>query len=390
MTTAGLPWRGPGPERPELPLPPGKVPIRRDGSWRKRWRYLGAFCDELLLCAARVQVGPVGQTFWAIWERDDGELHERTRTIVPGLARGEVWTQGHEGSDEGRIDWAPESGGTLVRIEAAAQARAASACARFLRAGEGELGRGGLPHRRGATTTSGPASASVAVECDVRIGERRIRTEARGVEDESCGYHPHHTVWDWSAGVGETPRRPRGRLEPGRRDQRPASRAPSARSGSTARRRRAGAGELRRARGDRRSTARGSSSPPRPSAASEEGRPFAYTYRQPFGTFTGHAARRARARLRARRDGAPRRRLVAAAAPSAAPIAGMTDATRQRHGGSSPGGEVVLVAPVEGLQRDQHRDLVVEQRRRGEPRDLPPACEPRDPLPAERGPVEPV
>ena len=119
MTAEGLPWRGPGSERPDLPVPPGKVPLRRGGSWRKRWRYLGAFSEELLLCAARVQVGPVGQTFWAIWERGDGVLHERTRTIAPGLARGEVWTQGHEGSDEGRIDWAPESGGTLVRIEAA-------------------------------------------------------------------------------------------------------------------------------------------------------------------------------------------------------------------------------------------------------------------------------
>jgi hypothetical protein len=42
----------------------------------------------------------------------------------------------------------------------------------------------------------------VEVECDVRIGERRIRVSARGVEDESCGYHPQHTVWSWSAGVG--------------------------------------------------------------------------------------------------------------------------------------------------------------------------------------------
>jgi hypothetical protein len=44
----------------------------------------------------------------------------------------------------------------------------------------------------------------VAVECDVRLGERRIQVEARGVEDESCGYHPRHTIWSWSAGVGET------------------------------------------------------------------------------------------------------------------------------------------------------------------------------------------
>ena len=64
-----LPWRGPGPGRPELPLPPDKLPIRRDGHWRKRWRYVGAFGDELLLCAARINVGPLGQTFWAIWDR---------------------------------------------------------------------------------------------------------------------------------------------------------------------------------------------------------------------------------------------------------------------------------------------------------------------------------
>ena len=37
---------------------------------------------------------------------------------------------------------------------------------------------------------------------DVRLGERRIRCTARGVEDESAGYHPRHTVWSWSAGVG--------------------------------------------------------------------------------------------------------------------------------------------------------------------------------------------
>ena len=43
----------------------------------------------------------------------------------------------------------------------------------------------------------------VPVECDVRIAGRRIQTEARGVEDESEGYHPHHTVWSWSAGVGK-------------------------------------------------------------------------------------------------------------------------------------------------------------------------------------------
>jgi hypothetical protein len=198
---SGLPWRGPGDGRPDLPLPPGDVPIRRRGSWRKRWRYLGAFSDQLLLCAARVQVGPVGQTFWAVWDREQRTMRERTRVLLP-LARGEVWTEAGEGGDGGRIDWAPEAGGTLVRVEA--QGRGGEPPARaFLRAGEGRWAESVCPTGEddGYVWTR---KRIVPVDCDVRVGERRILSEARGIEDESCGYHPAHTVWSWSAGVGET------------------------------------------------------------------------------------------------------------------------------------------------------------------------------------------
>jgi hypothetical protein len=197
----GLPWRGPGDDRPDLPLPPGKVPIRRDGVWRKRWRYLGAFSEQLMLCAARVQVGPIGQTFWAIWDREGNELHERTRILPPPLARGEVWTEPADSSDSGRIDWAPPEGGTTVRIEAAARSGQEQTRA-FLRAGEGRWAESVCPvpeSERGYVWTR---KRIVPVECDVRIGERRLRGQATGIEDESCGYHPRHTVWSWSAGVG--------------------------------------------------------------------------------------------------------------------------------------------------------------------------------------------
>ena len=41
------------------------------------------------------------------------------------------------------------------------------------------------------------------VEVDVSLpGGRRVSASMRGVEDESAGYHPRHTVWSWSAGVG--------------------------------------------------------------------------------------------------------------------------------------------------------------------------------------------
>jgi hypothetical protein len=202
MSIPGLPWRGPGEDRPDLPLPPGKVPLRRDGVWRKRWRYLGAFSEELMLCAARVQVGPMGQTFWAIWDREANELHERTRILPPPLARGEVWTEPADSPDAGRIDWAPPEGGTTVRIEAAERAGQEQTRA-FLRAGEGRWAEAVCPvpdSDRGYVWTR---KRIVPVECDIRIGERRIRAEATGIEDESCGYHPKHTVWHWSAGVGQ-------------------------------------------------------------------------------------------------------------------------------------------------------------------------------------------
>jgi hypothetical protein len=53
----------------------------------KRWRYVGVFGEELLACAARVQVGAARQTFWAVYLRGEGVLRERTRTL---RARGVV------------------------------------------------------------------------------------------------------------------------------------------------------------------------------------------------------------------------------------------------------------------------------------------------------------
>ena len=197
------PWRGPGAGRPDLPLPPEKLPIRRAGNWRKKWRYLGAFSDELMLCAARVQVGPIGQTFWAVWDREERALHERTRVNAPGLARGEVWTELAEGDHTGRIDWAPEHGGTLVRIEADARRSDSEHLRAFLRTGAGQWVECVCPTGE-ADNYVWTRKRAVSVHCDVRIGERRITCEARGIEDESCGYHPHRTVWDWSAGVGRT------------------------------------------------------------------------------------------------------------------------------------------------------------------------------------------
>jgi hypothetical protein len=173
------------------------MPLRRDGVWRKRWRYVAAFSDELLLCAARVQAGPLGQTFWLVWDREGQRMWERTKLLAPG-GRGEVWTEGAK--DEGLVDHAPDEG-SVVRIEA--QHPEVGSVRAFLHLDGGEWVE--------AVCETGESNyvwtrkrAGVPIRCDVRIGEESWDVEARAVEDESAGYHPHHTVWSWSAGIGLT------------------------------------------------------------------------------------------------------------------------------------------------------------------------------------------
>ena len=180
-----LPWRGPGAGRPELPLPPAAMPLRFAGGWRKRWRYVSAFGEELMVCAARVQVGLAHQTFWAVWDRERRRLHERTRVRTPG-SRGDVWTDGWKLGSPGP--------GPTTRIEAAG-VRAS------LRTGDGPWAESVCPTPAGAYVWTRKRVAPVEVDVELP-GGRSVRASMRGVEDESAGYHPRHTVWSWSAGVG--------------------------------------------------------------------------------------------------------------------------------------------------------------------------------------------
>jgi len=195
VTVAGLPWRGPGPERPEdLALPPASMPLRRAGAWRKRWRYVGFFADDLLGCAAQVEVGPARQTFWALWDRGGRRLVERTR-LVPPRGGGQVWSESTAGE---RIDHAPDAG-SLLRIES--RHPDAGEVSATLRLAGGRWVEAVCPAAgEGYVWTRKRCGGAVAGE--VRIGGRRFEIDGRAVEDESAGYHPRHTVWSWSAGAG--------------------------------------------------------------------------------------------------------------------------------------------------------------------------------------------
>ncbi|HEU4393736.1 MAG TPA: DUF2804 family protein [Solirubrobacterales bacterium] len=173
MPSTQIPWRGPGSDRPDLPLPPSSMPLRRNGQLRKRWRYVGVFAPELMLCAARAEVGPLGQSFWVMWDRE-GRRHDARTTLRPG-------------SREVTIE------GPLLEIDSPGL-RAS------LRLGQC------LPIETICPSGSGwgwtRKRSGVPIEGTVEVPGRRWEISARGVDDESAGYHQRRTSWRWSAGVG--------------------------------------------------------------------------------------------------------------------------------------------------------------------------------------------
>ena len=170
-----IPWRGPGPGRPELPLPPSPMPLRRDGQTRKRWRYVGLYTEQLMLCAARAQVGPLSQSFWVLWDRERGE-HLAHTAMRPG-------------SREVRMD------GPSLEIEA----RGLSAS---LTLGEVAPIETICPSAGGSGWGWTQKRAGVPIHGIVETPGRRWQVEGLGVDDQSAGYHQRHTSWHWSAGVG--------------------------------------------------------------------------------------------------------------------------------------------------------------------------------------------
>src|SRR3954468_3782722 len=44
------------------------MPMWRGTRPLKRWRYVGVFCDEVMLCVGDARVGPMRQRFWAVAE----------------------------------------------------------------------------------------------------------------------------------------------------------------------------------------------------------------------------------------------------------------------------------------------------------------------------------
>src|ERR1700756_5112286 len=44
----------------------------------KHWRYVGVYGGELMIFVGAGRIGPARQAFWAVWDRTELLLHERT------------------------------------------------------------------------------------------------------------------------------------------------------------------------------------------------------------------------------------------------------------------------------------------------------------------------
>ncbi len=168
-----LPVRGPGVHDLGLPFPPARMPLLRHGRPLKRWRYVGVFGPELMLCVGDARVGGVPQRWWSV-AQPDGSLHGRTT-----LGRGGVRLEG----SRARV----ESDGVSIDLEL----------------GEGEPVE--------VVSPSGPNGyiwtrklGGVSARGTVEIAGQGLELDAEAVVDDSAGYHRRHTAWRWSAGVGRT------------------------------------------------------------------------------------------------------------------------------------------------------------------------------------------
>jgi hypothetical protein len=150
----------------------------------KRWRWVGVFDQDLMVCAAQVRIGPARQSFWALHTPADGVLRERTR-LMP--RRGEVELEhGSPGGDPGRLRIADR--GVSLDLELDEQAGIVARC----------------PNGRSESWTR--KQAGVAARGTLALDGAAPRpVEALAVIDDSAGYHARLTEWRWSAGVGVAP-----------------------------------------------------------------------------------------------------------------------------------------------------------------------------------------
>ena len=173
---ASLPFRGPfGAERPgaleRLPLPPAPMPSHHRSRPLKAWRYVGVFGPELMACAALVRVGRARQCFWAVWDRRERRLYQRTSMGAGGVALRPGYVGVHDA-------------GIAIELELFETAGIETVC------------------RTGSSYAWTRKQGGIEARGTVTIEGVPRPLAARAVVDDTAAYYERHTSWCWSAGVG--------------------------------------------------------------------------------------------------------------------------------------------------------------------------------------------
>ena len=149
-----------------LPIPPARMPAMHRRRPLKRWRYVGVYRPDVMLCVGDARVAGIRRRWWAV-ALSDGSLFEGRRGVRVDSGRVRV---------RGVLD---------LELSRPYGVQVVS------------------PHGRSYVWTL--KLAPVHVRGRVTVGGRVFELDGDdGFVDESAGYHDRHTSWRWSAGIGRT------------------------------------------------------------------------------------------------------------------------------------------------------------------------------------------
>lgn len=163
-------WSGNSNRPSSIALPPAHMPLFKDGTLLKRWRYVAVWTKEVSAYAGTAHVGPIPQKFWAVYDRANNRFIERTSTFNKGVQF--PTRRMHVLDGEIEIDLALD---------------------------EDEGFEVASPQGRAYTWTR---KQLIPARGTVRIGTREFRVADFAFIDDNAGYHARRTSWRWCGGVG--------------------------------------------------------------------------------------------------------------------------------------------------------------------------------------------
>ncbi len=164
----------------EADPPPAQRALFRGTRPLKRWRWVGLFDEQLMACAALVQIGPARQSFWALYERPGEAVRERTR-LLPRSRELSLLPARAGAPGTLRIS----DLGVELDVQLEEEAGVQALC----------------PHGAGEVWTRKQAGIRAHGSLSIDGGPSR-EIDVLATIDDTAGHHARRTEWWWSTGVG--------------------------------------------------------------------------------------------------------------------------------------------------------------------------------------------